>query len=627
MAQNILLTSLSSVETGLPTRYFSAKTGSVSAFFDALLDAEAGIKTVLSQYDLDEIIVIGASGSYAEGDELGPVDLKYGSKMDSSDKFLSTYGLLQYRIAQYAEGQTQDRNGEDKSLPEEVRAKLINFIREFPEGNTELKSKGLGGLFAGLAQSNNFCENFWHTLFAALPELSDDPNSCKLWVMKYLYEELDPSSKIRLLPANEGACLRFIPEDEFEDSEQWVNNLMSMGKSIVEDVEDINLYVALNSDDAADTFIVLNMLDILISMPESNVLLNKIFTVRSPQGHMTGIVRDDTDGFGVAELFHGIRAFLNYGRSDMIMDIWKKSGESNKSIESMVYAMRDVDVGLSMCNMQEVERGILCLRELFRSETFWRESGYYGVLFSLIAESIREDYGGLLEGDGDINFIEMVKWAYRHQFYQQTLTLIESATPENLVKTGIFYYCDDEASVDQVMRLFAEQRLRLRPYEYFKMDQIDHYFIKTYGRYRTRGRGAKGDDPRHMYAVLRTESVYNQDLSVITGFTACDNLETLQNVLFAYYNVGFVRNKISHADSNAMELRNQAASDSDDISALTWMKESIDLFIDSYEKAVAEVQDKTPNVVIITGNDVRELAQSMAKEPEYRGRRRRRRRH
>ena len=269
-----------------------------------------------------------------------------------------------------------------------------------------------------------------------------------------------------------------------------------------------------------------------------------------------------------------------------------------------------MDVGLSMCNISQMERGILRLRDLFRSEHFWRESGYYGMLFTLIAESIREDYGVLLEGEGDINFIEMVKWAYRHQFYQQTLTLIEARTPENVVKTGIFYYCGDEQYRDQVTRQFAEERVRLRPYEFYKMDNIDHYFIKTYGRSNTRGRGRRGEDPQRVYAVMRTESVGKEDPSVIAGFTACDSLDTLQDVLFAYYHVGYVRNKISHADEGAMERMNREPG-GDEASALTWMTDSIDLFINSYEKALAEVQSKDPKIIFITGKDVRAIAENM----------------
>ncbi len=611
MAHNILLTSLSAMESDLPVRYFSVQNESGVDYFDVLLDAEAGIKSVLSRYDIDEVIVIGGAGSCGEGDATDSVPLGHGSSLSSSDKPLSTYGLLQQRIALYAEGSAGGRKEEDEGLPGEVREKLIRFIRDFREKNAELKAKEPGLLFDALARSEGTCESFWTALFEACPELRDDQGPCRRWVKRYLYEELEPSLKPGLLPANEGVRLSFIPETEIDDSGRWVDNMMAMNRSIVKDEEDIDLYISLNSDDAADTFIVLNMLDILISMPESGVHLKKIFTVRSLHRRMAGIIRDDTEGFGVAELFHGIRVFLNYGKADMIADIWKKSGESNESIAAMVDAMRSVDVGLSMCNMPEVKDGILRLRDLFRSEKFWRESGYYGMLFSLIAESVREDYGVLLEGDGDISFIEMVKWAYRHQFYQQTLTLIESMTPESLVGSGIFYYCDEEERRDQVTRLFAEQRLALRPYEYYKMDQIDHYFIKNYDRARTKGKGERGEDPRHVYAVLRTRSIENEDPSVITGFTACDSPETLRDILFAYYHVGYVRNKISHADVAALAREKLPEPKGDDSPAMVWMKESIDAFIDSYEKAAAEVQGKEPHVVIITADHVRKTAEGM----------------
>ncbi|MCR5402378.1 MAG: hypothetical protein K6E91_00965 [Butyrivibrio sp.] len=276
--------------------------------------------------------------------------------------------------------------------------------------------------------------------------------------------------------------------------------------------------------------------------------------------------------------------------ADMIVSIWEKSGEHNPSIASMVYAMRHVDVGLSMCNISEIECGILRLRELFRGEKLWREFGYYGVLFSVIAESIMADYGPLLEGDGDIPFIDLVEWAYRHQFYQQTLTLIESKTPENLVRSGIFYYCNDEKKAEHITRLFAQQRLSLKPREFFKMDDVNHYFIKIYDRIRVRDISGKDEDPQRAYAALRTQSVENTDPALITGHTVCDNLDTLKDVLFAYYHVIIVRNKISHAETASMAESRLVVSDSDESSALIWMKDSIDYFIESYKKAMAEVQ-------------------------------------
>lgn len=336
--------------------------------------------------------------------------------------------------------------------------------------------------------------------------------------------------------------------------------------------------------------------------------------MRNAQGQLAGTISDDTGGFSVTSLVHAARSFLNYGKADLIVDLWEKSGARNAGIASMIYAMRHVDVGLSMCNISEVEDGILRLRGLFRDGKLWQEFGYHGMLFSVIAESVREDYGRLLEGDGDIPFIELVKWAYRHQFYQQTLTLIESKTPEMLVRRGIFYYCNDEQDKAQVTRLLARQRLELKPYELYKLDDISHYFIKNYDRARTRGLGGRDDDPQRVYAALRVQSLQNTDPALITGFTACDNLDTLQNLLFAYYHIGTMRNKISHADTSAMAESRLAVSESDESSALLWMKDGIDFFIASYERAMAEVQDKKPTVVPITADEVRTAAEHMKYE-------------
>ena len=454
-------------------------------------------------------------------------------------------------------------------------------------------------------------ERFWTALYEALPEFREYSGICDQWVKSHLYSELKPSAKLELLHVNEGARIRLIPADQAENNGQWVDSMMSMQKSIVEDQGDIDLYVSLNSDDAADTFVVMNILDILVSMPASGVHLKKIFTVRNIKQQLTGFISDDTDGFGVTELIHAIRAFLNYGKADMIVDIWEKDGVHNESISSMVYAMRHVDTGLSMCNIPEVEGGILRLRKLFRDEKVWREFGYYGMLFSVIAESIREDYGTLLEGDGDIPFIDLVKWAYRHQFYQQTLTLIESKAPENLVKSGIFYYCNDEKDSKHVTQLFAEKRLELKPYEYYKMDSIEHYFIKSYERGKNRGMGGRGDDPQRVYAAMRTQSLENTDPSLITGFTACNSRETVENLLFAYYHIGNVRNMISHADADAISDDRLVVSESDESAALLRTRDSVEYFIDSYEKAMAEVQGKEPHIVLITADEVRMSADHM----------------
>ena len=47
----------------------------------------------------------------------------------------------------------------------------------------------------------------------------------------------------------------------------------------------------------------------------------------------------------------------------------------------------------------------------------------------------------------------------------ELVEMLNAKAPENLVRSGIFYYCGDDNCVDQVARLFAQKRLELKPYD------------------------------------------------------------------------------------------------------------------------------------------------------------------
>jgi hypothetical protein len=264
--------------------------------------------------------------------------------------------------------------------------------------------------------------------------------------------------------------------------------------------------------------------------------------------------------------------------------------------------------------MSEVQQGIDLLRSLFRDERSWAGDSKYGLLFGTIAGCIEADYRTLLEGDGEISFLELIKWAYRHQLYQQVLTLIESNAPTNIVSNGVFYYCNDEAHVDEVKKLLALQRLEMRPHEYYKMDPVEHYFVKVYDRASVKLSGGKGEDRNLAYAMMRAKSIENNDPAKITGYTACSNIETVQEVLYAYFHLGTVRNKISHAESTAMAEYRPDVAENEISSAMILMKQTIEYFITSYEKAVEETRGTNPKIVTITSDEVRNVAERLKRE-------------
>ena len=601
MTKNILLTSLDALENDRPLWYYGARKEFGYAYCDA-------------NYPIDEILVIGDEMPADSGDAGKLFRLKDGDALSSDDLWsLSAFDLYRYRIAQYINETSLEQQAYDALLPEEDRQKLIEFIRGFQEKYSEREMKRLNRLFDELACSRQLYERFTDTLFDTFPEARQNPRLIIKWVTNYLYAQLKPTAKLEILPVNENICARYFPSDMLEKREYWFSSALDVSQDVLDGKDEINLFVSLANDSAVDAHIVLNTLDILISTPGSKVRMKKIYRVLESSDSLTGVIKDNTVAARTTDLVAAAHAFLNYSKTDMLVNFWENSGQHDERISRLIYAARHVDVGISMCNIAEVQEGIQMLRGLFRDKRSWTEDGDYGLLFGVIGGCIQADYSALLEGDS-ISFIELIKWAYKHQLYQQVLTLIESHAPVNLVNTGIFYYCDDETRKDEVVKLLAQQRLLLKPYEYYKMDDIDHYFVKNYDRGSVRLNGSRGEDRNAVYAALRAKSIENTDPKKISGHTVCDSMETVRNVLYAYHHLGEVRNRISHADSDAMAERRLTVSESDISFAMVTMRESIEYFIKSYEIALEEVRDKNPKIVSISADDVRNAADRMRRE-------------
>ena len=616
MAKNILLTSLSASENDYPISYFSARNeGEFSRdYCEAVLSVEASTKYMLSRYQIDAIVVTGGYSTCDEGDALRVIPLKEGSDFYSADiRNLSTFSLYRYRIAQFIDGMALEQQRYRELLPEEEQEKIITFIRSYlrEQGGDDGEGERLSRFFDDLAGDLDAYNQFKKRLFEAVPGAQDDARRYMRWTKNYLYSELPDSGKLEILPENRNVSAYFVPVGMTEkESGQRVDNMMELNRAVTDRDDEINLYVCLNSDDAADSFIVMNVLNIVRTMGDGTVHVQKVFTVSGSHRALTGEIHDDTPSLGITELTMALRSFVRYGKADLIVEFWEKSGERNERIADMIYALRHIDIGLSMCNLAEMEDGLIQLRDLFRGGEFHADSGYYGRLFNMIANGIRKYYGPLLEGD-EIPFLDLVKWAYEHQFYQQTLTLIESRAPGVMVDKGFFYYCDSEENAEHITMLLAQQRMLLKPYEYYKIDEdLAHYFIKNYDRIRARKAGRLGRDNQESYAIFWTNSLKETDPEIIRPYTACDRPETVQNLLYAYYHIGDVRNKINHALEN-MGGKQPGAAGNAESPALNWLMESIDFFIDSYEKAVAEMEGKKPQVVKIPPSDVKRKAEEL----------------
>lgn len=618
MSRNIFLTSLDVLDSGKALQYYSVKSEFGFKYCEVMQSMEATTKFILSQFPIDEILVIGEEGSSGDVDFRKSIRLRDAStSYADGTASLSAFSLYQYRIAQYIGEMNLEQQAYDTLLPEEVHAKLIDFVHNFQDKYSEQEIKRLNRLFDELARNRQLYERFKNELFNTVPEARENYTLTMKWIQNYLYAQLKPTAKLEILPVNENIKARYIPASMLGKRDYWFDSILEIDQDVPDDNDEMNLFISFGNDSVIDAHLVQNVLNIMVSTPGSKIHLKKIYKVSESSAELTGEIKDNTTVTLTTDLVAAAHAFLNYNKTDMLVDFWKNCGGNDERINRLIYAARHVDVGISMCNIMEVQEGIQQLRALFRNEHSWTENGAYGLLFGIIAGCIQADYRTLLEGDGMISFIELIKWAYRHQLYQQVLTLIESHAPTNIVNSGVFYYCDDEQQMDNVTKLFALQRLELKPFEYYKLDDIAHYFVKNYDRSAVKLNGSKGEDRTLAYAILRAKSIENRDPAKISGHTACNNIETVQNVLYAYFHLGVVRNKISHADYDAMAERRLIVSESDESFAMVLMKQSIEYFIMCYEKAIKEIEGKKSKIVTITSEDVRNAAENMKRERNH----------
>ena len=120
---------------------------------------------------------------------------------------------------------------------------------------------------------------------------------------------------------------------------------------------------------------------------------------------------------------------------------------------------------------------------------------------------------------------------------------------------------------------------------------------------------------------LRTGNpVHDPDLDTdtdpeqITGYTACDDRQALEDLLFAYYHVGRIRNETNHAAENVEEADTLFPDEKDVSTKLIHIQESIKYFIQAYDKAAELVSDKDASVVRITVKEVKAAARRIDRE-------------
>ena len=608
MVHRLMITALQKGEEANPYRTYFRSRGKDgrTLYCDAILSAEACCKYILSTQPIDEIVVFRRATGKESGEKSESRMLRDGKSFYSvSSRTLSVSDLLIYRLAEFVDDLNIEHQDDRNLLTAKEQKEATAFLQQFLQEKTgEDKNRRLSRIFTLFAEDRDLRKEFLSVLWTWLENPEADYQRYLTWLMDDLYEKVKDTSKMEALKENENVRIRMV-YTQGNLSHSVITQALQAIFSLRGEGDYLEQYVCMPNDDASSVYMQTNLMSMTRILPGNTCKIMQILTAPRILDDMCYDLNDTTEQYHAAELLSAASSFLSYGKTNDIVKCWEATGISNPTLEKIIYAMRNIDNGISLCDISDIERGIASMRSLIVSGEPIGGDTTAENYFELVLQCLSEDYGPLLTRDS-IEFIDLVKWVYRKEFWQQTLTIIESRAPEDFVNRGIFCYCNSEETRDKALRVFGQIYYDLKSYEKYKLDDVSHYYIKYYNR----GKVKHTDDSRayqKSYAAQRISELDQPDEGDLQAYTVCPDQQALEDLLFAYYYIGDVRNATNHAEETFSDFYAiQSYTDSSD--RMNDIRQAIDYFIYCYDRVAKLIAGTEWSYYPIDNQDIQQEA-------------------
>ena len=542
--KNVFLTILSETKDRLDVNYYVCDSGYGDyTYTTGISIAEAGIKYALSNHHIDEIIMIGSAAKMSKAEMMeANIDKVQINNITDLDR-MSEFSFLNYRIAEYmmqvdfelldiGEPVSEDRK-------EEIKKQIVDFK------NTHVNTDSSRELFFRLCTDSDFEKDFSDEI------LSKCTREEQKWIKYHLYSEMDSFYKMHLLEENKKTTLKFIPIENknglsIEDINSIVRKTFSGEKADINLMMDIQGLGAIDGNTLISTFLLLNR------KTGFDCRVKGLINSHISEDSFSGVVSNAIKSYEIQNLISGLDIFLKYGKVDMLKTYWKSLDIDNPDADSLFYGMDCIDEGISLCNVDLIGVGIDVIRHTFQEPKVKAENR--DIYLEIMMNAIAQDYGALLEGD-ELSIPELLKWCHRKKLYQQTLTIIESKVPVDMVKRGIYYYARDEKDIKEFMKelnyLYWNEVVKMR----WAFNDIEHFFIKQYGRavldYRQKPDMITKDFAKLRVAALHEDKEVTQ---ILPAYSELNNDALLYELFLGYYRIGNLRNQVNHAVVDAPDM-------------------------------------------------------------------------
>ena len=584
MTKNVFLTTIDETKDRLDMLYFAnGKEGEVFSCTTGISVAEAGIKYILSKNPIDEIIVIG-NPVLAEKNELAErviadVPIEHIANLDT----MSSYGFLCYRLKEYIDQMDFEILDISDALTEEEQQQCRDELKAFKD--TDYPDIPEREMFARLSGDRQLARRFEKkVLWGKSP-------AEKKWIRHELFTRMDSFHKIHMLPENSRTTIRFMPVEM--DGVIGIGDMTDIvQETLGTEEEGLNLFMDIQGMNAVDGNTLISTFLLLNKRIGYNCRLNELIKSEHEPDSFCGRVWNVRESYEIQKLISGIEIFLDYGKDKQLKEYWQTLGVKDAGADMLFAGMDMVDEGITLCNIDLISCGIDVIRKMVRS--YPAEGSEPSIYLDIIVRAIKEDYGKMLQGKR-LSIPELLKWSLRKGFYQQTLTIIESKVPEDMIRRGIYYYAENQEDVKNMMQCMNVYYWNTPARMRWAYNDIDHEFIKFFGRSEIDYR-QKPDAVAKDYAQLRIDLLKGPSGPLPRAFSQLHDRDLLFELLLCYYQIGNLRNQVNHAHIDRAAVVADGPIERKD------MREDLDRelgrFIKLYDTACEKTHKKRESVIL-----------------------------
>lgn len=210
------------------------------------------------------------------------------------------------------------------------------------------------------------------------------------------------------------------------------------------DEDKVNIYLDTHGGDRSFVYAMIAACEIFES--EKNIQIKGRYSVHFDPKRITSPIVEETEAYSYLDLATGLRAFLAYGRAELLNKYLKECAkhggrkEENDAEIQLTGILSSIADSIQVCDMEGFIKAVRELKEFYLhlDASPVARGGRLNSGFSLILDDIWNSYGELLnERENDFE-LESISWCVRKGHIQQALTLYVEYLPDLYSRLGLF---------------------------------------------------------------------------------------------------------------------------------------------------------------------------------------------